>query len=65
MIMKYRNLTAKTRSELSEMAYNLKKGMYTLNLQKKLNQLTNTTQIRTHRRDLARVLMKLAEVKKG
>ncbi len=62
--MKYADLTGKTQSELSDMAYNLKKGMYTLNMQKKLNQIVSTAQIRTHRRDLARVLMKLSEIKK-
>lgn len=62
--MKYSDLTSKTHSELAELAYNLKKSIYTLNIQKKLNQLTSTAQFRAHRRDLARIMMKLSEVKK-
>lgn len=62
--MKYTELTGKTHSELAEMAYNLKKSIYTLNVQKKLGQLSHTAQIRTQRRDLARVLMKLTGLQK-
>jgi large subunit ribosomal protein L29 len=62
--MKYSELQNKTQSELAEQAYTLKKGIYSLNMQKKLNQLTNTTQIRKNRRDLARVLMQLSAHKK-
>lgn len=62
--MKYAELTGKTQSELAEMAYNLKKGIYTLNVQKKLGQLSHTAQIRSQRRDLARVVMKLTGLKK-
>lgn len=62
--MKYSEITTKTPSELLDIAYNLKKGMYALRVQKKLNQLSNTAQIRAHRKDLARVIMKLAEINK-
>lgn len=62
--MKYSELQNKTQSELAERAYTLKKGIYSLNVQKKLNQLTNTAQIRKNRRDLARVLMQLSAQKK-
>lgn len=62
--MKYTELTTKTQSELAEMAYNLKKSIYTLNVQKKLGQLSHTAQIRCHRRDLARVLMRITGLQK-
>lgn len=62
--MKYSEIKTKTASELLEMAYNIKKSMYALRVQKKLNQLTNTAPIRTNRKDLARVLMRLAETKR-
>ena len=62
--MKYSELLVKTESELGEMAYNLKKSLYTLNVQKKLGQLSNTAQIRLQKRDLSRVLMQLNNVKK-
>ncbi len=62
--MKYTEVKTKTESELLDIAYNLKKGMYALRVQKKLNQLNNTAQIRAHRKDLARVLMRLAETKR-
>lgn len=61
--MNYSELQGKTESELLDKAYTLKKAIYSLRIQKKLNQLTNTAQIRTHRRDLARVLMKLSQTK--
>ena len=62
--MKYTEVKTKKESELLDIAYNLKKGMYALRVQKKLNQLNNTAQIRAHRKDLARVLMRLAETKR-
>lgn len=61
--MKYIELTGKTETELSDMAYSLKKSLYTLNMQKKFQQLSGTSQIRKNRKDLARVLMKLASTK--
>lgn len=61
--MKYSELQGKTESELLDKAYTLKKSNYSLRIQKKLNQLTNTAQIRTNRKDLAKVLMKLSQIK--
>lgn len=61
--MKYSDLISKTESELVDTAYNIKKSVYALRVQKKLNQLNNTASIRTNRRDLARVLMRLSELK--
>jgi len=61
--VKYSDLQGKSESELQDQAYNLKKANYSLRIQKKLNQLTNTAQIRTNRRDLARVIMKLSQLK--
>ena len=52
-------------TRLTDLGYveKVKKGLYTFRVQKKMNQLTSTALIRAHRRDFARVSMKLAQIK--
>jgi large subunit ribosomal protein L29 len=62
--VKYSEIKIKTESELEELAYNMKKALFSLRVQQKLNQIQSTAEIRKNRRGLARVNMRLSEIKK-
>lgn len=57
--MKYEELTAKTVSELHDLLNNFKKELLGFRMQKTLNGLANTAQMRTARRNVARIMMRL------
>lgn len=63
--MKYQELSGKTISELYDLLQNYKKELLSNRIQKRLDQLKNTSQIRQKRRDAARVVMRLEILKSG
>lgn len=63
--MKYQELAGKTISELYDLLQNYKKELLSNRIQKRLDQLKNTAQIRQKRRDAARVVMRLEILKSG
>jgi large subunit ribosomal protein L29 len=63
--MKAEAMRAKSADELKEMVMDLRKEQMTLRFQKHGQQLTNTSQLRNVRRDIARAKTLLAEQNKG
>ncbi len=63
--MKAEELQGKTEDELQKMLLDLKKQQFNLRFQLSQGQLENTSQIRTTRRDIARVKTFLARQKAG
>lgn len=63
--MKYDELKTKTVSELYDLLANLKKELLGFRMQKSLEGLANTAQVRTVRRNIARIMMRLNAVKNG
>lgn len=61
--MKYQELTTKTTSELYDSLIALKKELLGLRIQKSMAQLQNTAQIRKNRRNVARILTRLGQLK--
>ncbi len=61
MIMKASELKAKTAAELQQELLSLNKAQFGLRMQLATQQLTNTSQLRKVRRDIARVKTVLTE----
>lgn len=61
--MKYQELTTKTTSELYDSLIALKKELLGLRIQKSMAQLQNTAQIRKNRRNVARIMTRLGQLK--
>jgi large subunit ribosomal protein L29 len=61
--MKYTDLTDKTPAELSEMLKEKKTELFTLKLKQKTMQLQNTSELRTVKKDIARINTALGAVK--
>jgi large subunit ribosomal protein L29 len=59
--MKTNELRAKDETQLSEELSNLLKAQFSLRMQKATQQLTNTSQLKNTKRDIARVRTILAE----
>jgi large subunit ribosomal protein L29 len=59
--MKTNELRAKDEKQLSEELSNLLKAQFSLRMQKATQQLTNTSQLKNTKRDIARVRTILAE----
>ena len=59
--MKTNELRAKDQTQLSEELSNLLKAQFSLRMQKATQQLTNTSQLKNTKRDIARVRTILAE----
>lgn len=63
--VKAEDLKAKTPDELNKMLVDLKKQQFNLRFQRAGGQLTNTTEVRNVRRDVARIKTVLNEQKAG
>lgn len=61
--MKYQEVTTKTTSELYDSLIALKKELLGLRIQKSMAQLQNTAQIRKNRRNVARIMTRLGQLK--
>ena len=59
--MKTKELRAKDETQLGEELSNLLKAQFSLRMQKATQQLTNTSQLKRTKRDIARVRTLLAE----
>ena len=59
--MKTNELRAKDEAQLSEELSNLLKAQFSMRMQKATQQLTNTSQLKRTKRDIARVRTLLAE----
>ena len=59
--MKTNELRAKDEAQLSEELSNLRKAQFSMRMQKATQQLTNTSQLKRTKRDIARVRTLLAE----
>lgn len=62
--MKYQEIVSKSVSELYDSMYNLKKELLNLRIQRSTGSVTNTSQIRKNRRDIARLKTRLGHVNK-
>lgn len=62
--MKYKDILAKTKSEIFDTLYNLKKEQLGLRIQKSSGQLKDTAVVRRNRRDAARLIMRLSQLNK-
>lgn len=62
--MKYSDIQPKTISELYTLYNDLKKESFNLRMQRKFNQVKNTSRFREIRRDIARLLMRIRDIKK-
>jgi large subunit ribosomal protein L29 len=60
--VKYRDLTSKSVSELYDNLYHLKKELLNFRIQKSMSSITNTSQIRKNRRDIARIKTRLVQM---
>lgn len=61
--MRYKDILNKTQSEIYDTLYNLKKEQLGLRMQKSSGQIKDTAIIRRTRRDVARLVMRLGELK--
>lgn len=61
--MKNQDFSNKTASELYDSLQSIKKELLGLRIQKSMGQLTNTSVIRNGRRNVARLMMHLAQKK--
>ena len=61
--MKYTDLAEKTSAELSAMLKEKKTELFTLRLKQKTMQLQNTSELRTVRKDIARINTALSAAK--
>ena len=62
--MIYQELSGKTVSELYDSLISLKKELLGLRIQKSMTQLQNTAQIRKSRKNVARIMTRLNQLKK-
>lgn len=62
--MNYQELSSKTVSDLYESLIGLKKELLGLRIQKSMAQLQNTAQIRKNRRNVARIMTRLNQLKR-
>ena len=62
--MSYQELSGKTISELYDSLISLKKELLGLRIQKSMTQLQNTAQIRKSRKNVARIMTRLNQLKK-
>ena len=60
--MKYRDLISKSVSELYDNLYHLKKELLNFRIQKSTGSLTNISQIRKNRREVARIKTRLNQM---
>lgn len=63
--MKISELKGKTVDQLNDLLINLKKEAFNLRFQKVTGELENTSSIRRVRRDIARILTKMSQIKKA
>jgi large subunit ribosomal protein L29 len=61
--MKYTDIADKTEAELLEMLKEKKLELFTLKAKQKTMQLTNTTELRTAKKDIARIQTALTAVR--
>jgi len=61
--MKYTDLNDKTAAELQGMLKEKKIELFTLKIKQKMMQLTNTSELRTAKKDIARINTALSAVK--
>jgi large subunit ribosomal protein L29 len=61
--MKYSDLNEKTAAELQGMLKEKKIELFTLKIKQKMMQLTNTSELRTAKKDIARINTALSAVK--
>lgn len=61
--MKYTDLNEKTAAELQGMLKEKKIELFTLKIKQKMMQLTNTSELRTAKKDIARINTALSAVK--
>lgn len=61
--MQYKDILGKSQSEIYDTLYSIKKEQLGLRFQKSSDQMKDTAQIRRNRRDVARLMMRLSEVK--
>jgi len=61
--MNYSDLASKTVAELSAMAKEKKTELFTLKIKQKMMQLQNTSELRTVKKDIARINTAIAAVK--
>jgi large subunit ribosomal protein L29 len=61
--MKYSDLNGKTAAELQGMLKEKKIEIFTLKIKQKMMQLTNTGELRTAKKDIARISTALSAVK--
>jgi large subunit ribosomal protein L29 len=61
--MKYTELNGKTAAELQGMLKEKKIELFTLKIKQKMMQLTNTSELRTAKKDIARINTALCAVK--
>ena len=62
--MKYEELLGKTIGQLYDMCHEKKKVQLSLRIQLKTQQLNNTSSIKKTRREIARILMRISELKR-
>lgn len=62
--MKYQEVVSKSVSELYDGLYNLKKELLNLRIQRSTGSVSNTSQIRKNRRDVARIKTHLTQLMK-
>jgi len=61
--MNYSDLSAKSATELNAMIKEKKTELFTLKIKQKMMQLTNTSELRVVKKDIARINTALAAVK--
>ncbi|MFA5216945.1 50S ribosomal protein L29 [Sulfuricurvum sp.] len=61
--MKYSDISEKTAAELQGMLKEKKIELFTLKIKQKMMQLTNTSELRTAKKDIARINTALSAVK--
>jgi len=62
--VKYEEIVNKSVGELYDSLFNLKKELLNLRIQRATNALTNSSQIRKNRRDVARIKTRLTQLTK-
>ena len=62
--MKYQEVSNKSASELYDSLYSLKKELLNIRIQRATGSVSNTSQIRKNRRDVARIKTRLVQMNK-